>query len=119
MKTPTWLRPAIIGAFAGAIVTALVGFNYGGWVSGNSAERMATQRASAAVTAALVPVCLSQAKMDPDAMAKLAQLSALKLSYERREFVMKTGWATAPAAEAPNGDVATACAEVLSKVTPS
>jgi alpha/beta superfamily hydrolase len=77
MQNLTWLKPAIIGAVAGGILTALVGFNYGGWVSGSSAERMASQQATAAVTAALLPVCVSQSKADPQTTAKTAQLGAL------------------------------------------
>lgn len=119
MQTPTWLKPALIGAVAGGIATALVGFNYGGWVSGGSAERMANQQSTAAVTAALLPVCVSQSKADPEATAKTAQLGALSSWYERRDFVMKAGWATMPAAQSPNGDLAAACAEVLAKAAQS
>ena len=119
MQTPTWLKPALIGAVAGGIATALVGFNYAGWVSGRSAERMASQQSTAAVTAALLPVCVSQSKADPEATAKTAQLGALSSWYERRDFVMKAGWATMPAAQSPNGDLAAACAEVLAKAAQS
>jgi hypothetical protein len=119
MQKLTWLKPAIIGAVFGGIVTALVGFNYGGWVSGSSAERMANQQSVAAVTAALLPVCVGQSKADPEATAKTAQLGALSSWYERRDFVMKTGWATMPAAQSPNSDLAAACAEVLAKATQS
>ena len=114
-----WVKPAVMGAIAGAIVTMLVGFNYGGWLLGSSAERLATQQSTAAVVQALVPICVSQSKADPEAAAKFQQLSAITSSYERRDFVMKTGWATMPAATAPNDDLAAACAEVLSKAAKS
>lgn len=119
MQTPVWLKPAVIGAVVGGIATVLVGFNYGGWVSGGSAERLATAQSTAAVTEALLPVCVSQSKADPDSMAKFAELGAIKSSYERRDFVMKAGWATMPAAQKPDGVLAAACADVLSKATPS
>jgi hypothetical protein len=96
-----------------------VGFNQGGWILGGSAERMAQQRSVAAVTQALIPVCISQSKADPEAAAKLKQLGALETSYERHEFVMKSGWATVPAAASPNSDLADACADALSKVKPT
>jgi alpha/beta superfamily hydrolase len=117
MQNLTWLKPAVIGV--GGLVTAFVGFNYGGWVSGGTAEQMANQRSTAAVTAALLPVCVSQSKADPEATAKTAQLGALSSSYERRDFVMKAGWATMPTAQSPNSDVAAACAEVLAKAAQS
>jgi hypothetical protein len=119
MQKLTWLKPAIIGALFGGIVTALVGFNYGGWVSGSSAEQMANQRSIAAVTTALLPVCIGQSKADPEATAKTAQLVALSSWYERRDFVMKAGWATMPAAQSPNSELAAACAEVLAKAAQS
>ena len=119
METPTWLKPAILGGIVGAVATVFVGFNQGGWVLGGSAERMAQQRSVAAVTQALIPVCISQSKTDPQGVAKLKQLGALETSYERRDFVMKSGWATVPAAEQPNSDLADACADVLSKVKPT
>jgi len=119
MEAPTWLKPAITGAIVGAIATMFVGFTQGGWMLGSSAERMAEQRSAAAVIKALVPVCIGQSKADPEATAKLAQLRALTSSYEQRDFVMKSGWATVPAAESPNSDLAEACVEVLLKPAPA
>jgi len=119
MQTLTWLKPTIIGTVVGGITTVLVGFNYGGWVSDSSAERMANQRSTAAVIAALLPVCISQSKADPEAIAKTQHLSALSFWYDRRDFVMKTGWATMPAAQSPNGDLAEACAELVATAAQS
>lgn len=117
MKIPTWTKPAIVGAIAGAVLTMILGFSQGGWYTGGSAERLASQRSEAAVVEALTPICVSQSKLDPESVAKLAQLVAMKTSYEQRDFVMKAGWATMPAAEQPDRDLASACAEVLSKPT--
>ena len=117
MEAPIWLKPAILGGVVGAIATMVVGFNQGGWMLGSSAERMAQERSAAAVTEALVPVCIGQSKADPEVAVKLAQLRALSSSYEQRQFVEKSGWATMPAAGTPNSDLASACAEVLLKPT--
>ena len=119
MQAPTWLKPALMGAVVGGIATVILGFGQGGWYLGSSAERLAEQRSEAAVTAALVPVCISQSKLDPDTTAKFAQFGDMKTTYERRDFVMKAGWATVPAAEKPDSDLATACAEVLAKASQS
>jgi hypothetical protein len=115
MQKLEWIKPAIIGAIVGATATIVVGFTQSGWVLGSTAERMAKQQSEAAVTAALVPVCIAQSRSDPNSMVKVAQLGALTSSYERRDFVMKAGWATAPATEHPNGILAAACAEGLLK----
>jgi hypothetical protein len=119
MQAPTWLKPAIMGAIAGGIATMIVGFNYGGWYLGSSAETLAQKQSTAAVTAALIPVCVNQSQVDPEGVTKLKAFSAIKSTYEQRDFVMKAGWATMPKADGPNRDLASACADVLAKTTGS
>jgi hypothetical protein len=115
MQIPTWTKPGITGAIVGAIATMIIGFSQGGWYSTGSAERLAQQKSEVAVIDALIPICVNQSKIDPDATAKLGQLVAMKTSYEQRDFVMTAGWATMPATDAPNRDLASACAETLVK----
>jgi hypothetical protein len=119
MQVPTWTKPGVTGAIVGAIATMILGFSQGGWYSGGSAERLAQERSAVAVIDALVPVCVSQSKLDPAATTKLGQLVAMKTSYEQRDFVISSGWATMPAADGPNRDVASKCADVLVKPTAS
>ena len=109
------VKPALWGAVGGAIAAMIIGFAWGGWVTGGSAERMAASQSSLAAIEALVPVCVAMSASDPAGRAKLQELAALKSSWERREFVMKTGWATIANAKEPNGRVAEACAEVIAK----
>jgi hypothetical protein len=115
MQIPTWTKPGITGAIVGAIATMIIGFSQGGWYSGGSAERLAQQRSEVAVIDALVPICISQSKLDPDTTAKLGQLVAMKTSYEQRDFVISSGWATMPASDGPNRDLASKCADALVK----
>jgi len=112
MNTPEWLKPALYGAAAGAIALAIVGFSWGGWVTGGSAERMAAEKARNEVVAALVPICIEQSKQDPKVGETLAQLEAAS-NYKRRDMVMETGWATMPGSDDPNRSVASACMEQL------
>ena len=109
------VKPALWGAVGGAIAAMIVGFAWGGWVTGGSAEKMAVTRSSAAVVEALVPACVALSVSDPAGPAKLEQLAALKSSYERTDFVMKAGWATMPTAKEPNRKLAEACAELIAK----
>jgi hypothetical protein len=115
MQIPTWTKPGITGAIVGAIATMIVGFSQGGWYTGGSAERLAQQRADGAVIDALVPICVNQSKLDPDTTAKLEQLLAMKSSYDQRDFVIKSGWATMPETDGPNRDLASKCADTLVK----
>ena len=45
------------GATAGAVATIFIGFNWGGWTLGSTADKMAKDQSEAAVVAALAPVC--------------------------------------------------------------
>ena len=119
MTLPPWTKPAVLGAVAGAVATMAIGFSEGGWHSASSTERIAKAQSASAVIDALVPVCVSQAKLDPQESAKLKELTKLVSSYDQRDYVMKAGWATVPAATAPNEDLATACALVLTKESQS
>ena len=55
MKVPPWCKPACWGVVVGALGIMILGFAWWGWVLGSTAERMAKERADAAVTAMLVP----------------------------------------------------------------
>lgn len=108
MNTPEWLKPGIYGAVIGAAVVGIVGFSWGGWVTGGTAHDRAMEMAHDDVVAAMVPVCLDMAGADPDRVAKLAVIRDTK-TYQRRDALMEAGWATVPGAEAPDRDIAQAC----------
>ena len=109
------IKPGVWGAIIGSILTMIVGFNWGGWTTSSTAKQVAIQRADAAVTTALMPICLAQQKVDATKGKKLGELRAITASYEQTDFVMKSGWATFPGKADPNRDVAEACAAALVK----
>ena len=74
MKIPVATKPALWGIAGGAIAMAIVGFSWGGWVTGSRAEADATQRANSAVVVALAPVCVEKFKHATDVAANLAAL---------------------------------------------
>ena len=98
------LKPGIFGVAVGAAVLAIVGFNWGGWVTGSSAVKMA----DAAVMERLVPICVGQFNADADKVAKLAEMK--KADYWKYgDYVAKQGWATMPGATEPTDEIARAC----------
>jgi hypothetical protein len=113
MTTPDWLKPGIYGAICGAVVAAVIGFTWGGWVTGGGAEKMATARSHDAVMLAMVPICIDQSMRDPDRARKLDTIKAAT-SYKRGDAVMDAGWATLPGMEKPDRDLAGACVDGLS-----
>lgn len=106
MKLPTWLKPGLTGAAVGAIVLAIVGFSWGGWVTGGSAKDMVSKASNAAVAAALTPYCVEMAGSGD--VAALATIKAAS-TYSRKGLVEKAGWATPLGADKPNSDLAQAC----------
>jgi hypothetical protein len=110
-----WPKQGAWGFVIGSILTMILGFGWGGWITSGSANRIALDRTNTAVTAALVPVCLEKSKADPAARTKLGALRALSSSYDQRDAVIKDGWASVGGGEA-NRDVAEACANKLVEV---
>jgi len=115
MKIPIEMKPALWGVAGGAVALAIVGFTWGGWVTGGKAEADATQRANAAVVAALAPICVEKFQQTADVSSNLAELKKVE-SWSQGAFVEKGGWATVPGSNSPEqvSAVARACALLLS-----
>src|SRR5688572_4324017 len=115
-KLPAETSPFIWGAVTGAAALAIIGFTWGGWVSGGTAERLAGARGEASMLAALAPICVAQFQKNPKAVANLASFKEAR-SWEQADFVRNGGWATMPGATGdPSRDVASACADALNKL---
>ena len=105
MRTPEWVKPGAWGVAGGAVAAMVIGFSVGGWVTGGTAEEMAEARAETAVVQAFVPICVAQAKQQPEQLALLKAES----SWQRDTFVEKAGWANA-AGDEYRSEVADKCA---------
>jgi hypothetical protein len=112
-ETKATVRAGLWGAAAGAIALAIVGFNWGGWVTGGAAETLAKSRTATAVVAALTPICVEKFRQAADASANLAEMKKAAYVWDQSKFVEKGGWATMPGSTEPNSAVARACAESL------
>jgi alpha/beta superfamily hydrolase len=112
MDMPANTKPWLQGAFVGAVVLAIVGFSWGGWVTGGTAARNAAAASHDAVVAALAPICVERFREQPDAVVKTDAL-VKNSSWERGNMVEKSGYATMPGSKTSDSDVARACAEIL------
>jgi hypothetical protein len=101
-----WIMVAVIA------LTMVIGFSWGGWVTGGSAQKTTSTAAQASVVQRLAPICVAQFNMDPDRETKLAELQGAS-SYQRSTYVKTQGWATMPGETAPDNRVAEACAKLL------
>jgi hypothetical protein len=99
------------GAAAGAVATMFVGFYWGGWSLGSTADKMAKERSDLAVIAALAPVCAEKFRAQPDAEAKKVALSKVD-SWKRRDEFPKE-FITIPGESYPNSALADACYTLL------
>ena len=110
MNVPETVKPAIWGMIGGAVVATVVGFAWGGWVTGGTAEDMTAASAESAVVEAFTPLCFAQAKLQPDQIVLLKEES----NWKREDFVIKAGWVT-NVSEKYRSAVADACASIAVK----
>jgi len=103
------------GAIGGAIVLAIIGFNWGGWVTGGTAKEMAEKMSETTLIDRLAPISVAQFMKDPNREERLKELKKID-SWERGKFVEKQGWATMPGEKKPDSQVADECANRLMKL---
>ena len=108
MKISEWIKPALLGAGAGAAALAVVGFNWGGWITAGTANELSARSSRTAVIAALLPYCIQHSKSDPMSEKVLTELKAAN-SYQRKSIIEEAGWATPTGTDKPNGFLAQAC----------
>ncbi len=106
IKTGVW------AGIGGAILTMIIGFAWGGWVTGGTAQSRAEKLSADAVVARLVPICVAQFNQDQEKDKKLKELKE-KSRWERDKYVKAQGWATMPYEKEPDGSVAEKCAEQI------
>ena len=94
------------------ILTMIIGFNWGGWVTGGTAQKMAEVMAKNAVVQRLVPMCVDQFNQDSGKDQKLIELKETSV-YKQGDYVEDQGWATMSGEAKPDSKVADECAKLL------
>ena len=105
------LKRLLQGAVVGAIATMVVGFNWGGWSLGSTADKMAKEQSELAVVGALAPVCADKFRALPDVAAKTIALSKVE-SWKRVEEFPKE-FVTLPGERSPSSALVKACYALL------
>jgi hypothetical protein len=103
------------GAAAGAVITLIVGFNWGGWVTGGTAKEMVQRSTTSAVVSALSPICVDKFQHSAEAAVNMVEFKKVS-SYQQGSFIEKGGWATLPGSDRADSAVARACGEMLSNL---
>src|SRR6266567_3961433 len=93
MQVPASVKPAIWGAIGGAVAAMIIGFVWGGWVTGGTVERMVVTSAEGASVLALTPLCVAKGEQQPEQLVLWKKESA----WSRGDFVIKARSAVAKA----------------------
>ena len=99
------------GAAAGAVATIVIGFYWGGWTLGSTAEKRVKEAEQASIVRVLAPVCADKFQRSTEVNANLEALKKAD-SWKRDELIEKAGWTKFPGSE-PDRKVAEACASLL------
>jgi len=103
------------GLAVGVVGTLVIGFTWGGWTLGSTAEKMATERATAAVVKVLAPACVQRFQQQDDLSAKWAAFKKVD-SWQRDTYIGKSGFATPVGSKTANEGVAEKCASMLDEI---
>lgn len=107
-------KSVLVWSCIGAVVAAIiVGFSWGGWVTGGTSQTMAKAAGDAARGELASAICVERFNATPVSAAKLAEFKAMPDSYKKRQFVEAGGWATMPGQTTPDRLGAEACATAL------
>jgi alpha/beta superfamily hydrolase len=93
------------GLIFGAAVAMIVGFAWGGWVTGGAAKAKTDE----AVLASRAAICVAQFMKAPNHDRELKSFEDTD-SWKRSELIAKGGWDKMPGQGEANGAVADACA---------
>jgi alpha/beta superfamily hydrolase len=114
MEAQSQLKPALWGAVGGAIALAIIGFSWGGWVTGSKADALARQQVQAALIEVLTPICVDKFYRAENAQARLVEFKKMTSSLDRERFVRENAWAKF--GKESNSRVVDACATELYKL---
>ena len=102
-------KTVLFWACAGCVTLAtVVGFSWGGWVTGGSAREMAEDSAAQARQELAAVVCVDRFMAAPDAGVQLTALQEITSSSTQGKFVQDGGWAIIVPASSPT-DYTSAC----------
>ncbi|MBX9453199.1 hypothetical protein [Neoaquamicrobium sediminum] len=98
---------------AAAVATMIVGFSWGGWVTGGTSRDLVSTAENAARGELAGDICVERFNAAPNSAARLVELKAITSSSAQRQFVEAGGWATMPGQTSPDRRGAEACAVAL------
>lgn len=111
-KIPVQTEPFLWGAGAGAAALAIVGFAWGGWVTGGTAEEMVTEARENGRAELVATICVDRFLDESTVTANFATLKD-KSKWQRGDYIEDGGWTTPIGFEKPVEGAADLCATQL------
>lgn len=96
-----------------AIATMIIGFSWGGWVTGGTSNKAAAAAGDVARGELASSICVERFNAAPDAATKLTEFKAITDGYKKRQFVEAGGWATMPGQKTADSRSVEGCATAL------
>lgn len=93
-----------------AILTMIVGFSAGGWVSGGTAAEQAEASSQQAVAQLAASICANRFLAAPNAQVQVAQLKEVD-DWKQDNFIEEGGWVTFANMKDPIDGAADICAQ--------
>ncbi len=109
------IKIGVWAAIGGAILTMIIGFAWGGWITGGTAQSRSEKMAEDAVANRLAPICVAKFNQDSEKTQKLKKLEETG-TWQRGNYIEEQGWATMLGEEKPDSKVAEACAKLLMEI---
>ena len=97
------------------VATLIVGFTWGGWVTGGTAAEMTATAAEEARTEVAAAVCVNKFINSANASAHLAELKAAS-SWERDGVIEEGGWSMIKGYDGDLSKVADVCGDQLASM---
>ncbi|WP_274426291.1 hypothetical protein [Chelativorans sp. YIM 93263] len=104
-------------AVGASVLTMIVGFTWGGWVTGGTAQERADAAAETATTELASSICVENFRTFDTARAQYQEITDLS-SFRRRQFVEEAEWAKLPNGEPVDRQTASLCAQQIADLDP-
>ena len=105
IKYGTW------GLIFGAVLTMIVGFAWGGWITNGTSQT----RTQEAVVASQAAICVAQFMKQPNHEEKLKEFEDYR-SWKKAEAIEKGGWDKMPGQDESAYTVARGCADGIARL---
>ena len=112
-------KAMLVWACAGSVAaTLVVGFVWGGWVTGGTARSMAESAGDQGRHDLASVICVENFLAAPDAQAQLVTFKDISSGFRQRQFIEEGGWAVMPNREDAARQAADLCAKLLAVLEP-